>query len=423
MRFSFPRVFRVVVAGCAFVAAPAQAAKIAEGPKRDAMVEGAMMCTRHFPRYEREFGIPTHLLSAIASTESGRYHKGLKIRLPWPWTVTSGGAGKYYDTKEEAIAAVKKLKASGVRNIDIGCMQVNLQHHGEHFATIEQAFEPERNITYAATFLRSLYDDEKNWKTAASHYHSRTPSLGTRYIGMVYDSWFNIIQKLREARLAVPASSLSGMNEIKGGTPAPYASAKVEPYPAAAKPAYAPPRMNSITVSHMQPSAGVPDSLSYTREGGARVVRADSRSLASPLVITPATAAAAPAAVAPPPQAPAGTGYAVATLARDPAPLPAPAAVPAAAPVPAAPAVRAAQAPAVTASVSVPLSGVTQAALAPVTGIAGAALHNAATQARDGILPPASEPQTPQSIPLGRLRPVQTSQVSYQSGPNFIFSE
>jgi len=184
----------------------------------DPLIEGAKLCTRHLPRYEREFAIPTHLLSAIASTESGRYHEGLKIKLPWPWTINVGGKGYFYDSKDQAIAAVRKLRAQGIQSIDVGCMQVNLFHHAKAFMSLDQAFEPEANIAYAASFLRGLYNEEGTWKKAAADYHSRTPKLGAEYVGLVYDSWFNIIDKLRAARLHVPESAIAGMNELKSPT-------------------------------------------------------------------------------------------------------------------------------------------------------------------------------------------------------------
>jgi len=187
-------------------------------PSTDAMIEGAKLCTRHLPRYEREYAIPTHLLSAIASTESGRFHEGLGMKLPWPWSINANGKSYFFDSKEDAISAVRKLRARGVQSIDVGCMQVNLYHHPEAFASLNEAFEPQNNIAYAASFLRSLYDEGGSWKRAAGNYHSRTPSLGAEYVGQVYDSWYTIIDKLRAARLTVPEASVSAMNELKNAT-------------------------------------------------------------------------------------------------------------------------------------------------------------------------------------------------------------
>lgn len=182
----------------------------------DPMIEGAKLCTRHLPRYEREYAIPTHLLSAIASTESGRYHEGLRMQLPWPWAVNAAGRSYYYDTKKEAIAAVKKLRARGINSIDVGCMQVNLTQHPDAFASLEQAFEPQTNVAYAASFLHTLYESSGSWKKAATYYHSRTSVYGKKYVGRVYNSWYQIIDKLRAARLHVPESSVVAMNELKG---------------------------------------------------------------------------------------------------------------------------------------------------------------------------------------------------------------
>lgn len=408
---TYIRMGLVMVAGVAVSgAAQAETARV-----RDPLVEGAMQCTKFFPRYERQYGIPTHLLSAIASTESGRYDKKLKIVLPWPWTVASGGKGQYFDTKEEAVAAVKKMRANGIKNIDVGCMQVNLHHHSGAFANIEQAFEPEYNVAYSATFLRNLYNGNHSWKQAASDYHSKTPALGKKYIGMVYNSWFNIIEKLREARLTVPSSSLTAMNDMKRSKAVKsLPTAKVEPYPvAAAKPVYAPPRMNSIKVTTVQNAQKAPDSMSYTRrsrDNGVLVVRTDTVSMAAS---QPQVAPAAAKTV---------------TLADNSYITPAPAAVVAAAPVVAvaAPVEAVAFTPSAsraTAVVSVPLSGVTQAAVAPVTGLANAVLKEAVTATSQELSGTKVADLATPSTGFSEHRSMAATPVAYRSGPNFIFSE
>ena len=95
----------------------------------DPMIEGARQCTQYFPAEEQKNAIPAHLLAAIASTESGRWHNGMGLALPWPWTINVEGKGYYFDTKAQAIAKVAALQRQGVRSIDVGCMQVSLLHH------------------------------------------------------------------------------------------------------------------------------------------------------------------------------------------------------------------------------------------------------------------------------------------------------
>jgi hypothetical protein len=263
----------------------------------DPLIEGAKQCTNHLPRFERQYGIPTHLLSAIASTESGRYHSGLKIKLPWPWTINAEGKGYYFDTKEEAIATARKLRASGVRSMDVGCMQVNLLHHPGAFGSLEQAFDPQSNVAYSASFLRSLYQETGSWKDAAGDYHSKTPQLGTKYVGLVYNSWHTIIERLRAARLTVPQDAYATQRELGSpsvarpvvlqGAQQPQQQASVNPRQAKAitvdkngkaresLTVYQAPRMNQISVSMADGSPAKPAAPSVTsqRERGVNVVR------------------------------------------------------------------------------------------------------------------------------------------------------
>src|SRR5499426_259552 len=114
------------------------------------------MCAKATNRIERQEGIPRQLLRAISKAESGRYHEGKQIVMAWPWTVMAEGRGRYLDTKEAAIAEVEGLRARGVKNIDVGCMQVNLYYHPDAFSDLNQAFDPVANVAYAASYLKAL---------------------------------------------------------------------------------------------------------------------------------------------------------------------------------------------------------------------------------------------------------------------------
>jgi hypothetical protein len=129
---------------------------------------------------ERAAGMPTQLMAAIARVESGR-RDAQGVMQPWPWTINAEGVGSTYNSKAEAIAAVQKLQASGVRSIDVGCMQVNLMFHPGAFATLDQAFDPATNARYATGFLGRLYAQTGDWAKATAAYHSATPELGEPY--------------------------------------------------------------------------------------------------------------------------------------------------------------------------------------------------------------------------------------------------
>lgn len=148
-------------------------------------------CLAAIAAAERAEGIPPGLLRAIAIVESGRPDPESGGRLaPWPWSINAAGTGRAFATKQEAIAAVEALRAEGVRSIDVGCGQVNLLHHPNAFASLEDAFDPAANMAYAARFLRGLAASAGgSWARAAAGYHSQTPALGGVYALRVMAVW------------------------------------------------------------------------------------------------------------------------------------------------------------------------------------------------------------------------------------------
>ena len=122
------------------------------------------------------------LLAAIGKAESGRPLPSRRGLQPWPWAINADGGAYYFDSKAAAVAWTQLALARGVRQIDVGCMQVNLQSHPGAFVGLEQAFDPAANADYAARFLLALRADAGgNWYTAVGFYHSRTPELAADY--------------------------------------------------------------------------------------------------------------------------------------------------------------------------------------------------------------------------------------------------
>lgn len=109
--------------------------------------------------------------------------------MPWPWSINAAGQSTFFASKAQAVAAVQALQASGVQSIDVGCMQINLQQHPHAFASLDEAFDPEANVRYAARFLGLLYERVRAWPQAAALYHSATPELGEAYRRKVMAAW------------------------------------------------------------------------------------------------------------------------------------------------------------------------------------------------------------------------------------------
>src|ERR1700733_3141842 len=147
-------------------------------------------CDTAIVNAERTIRLPARLLGAIGEVESGRPDDKGIIR-PWPWTINAEGRGQFFATKQDAIAAVRALQASGVRSIDVGCMQVNLMYHPNAFASLDNAFDPRDNANYAARFLNALNAGSNDWTAAIAAYHSETRELGDAYRVLVMARWQN----------------------------------------------------------------------------------------------------------------------------------------------------------------------------------------------------------------------------------------
>ncbi len=124
-------------------------------------------------------GVPQTVLQAITLTETGRTLDG--AHRPWPWTVNMEGTGKWFPTRDAALAYVMEHYNRGARSFDVGCFQINYRWHGNAFTSIEQMFDPQENALYAGRFLRSLYLETNSWSKSAGAYHSRTPQFAKRY--------------------------------------------------------------------------------------------------------------------------------------------------------------------------------------------------------------------------------------------------
>lgn len=158
------------------------------------------LCRQEARRIEQAHGLPPLLLEAIAQVESGRWNRDAGTTAGWPWTVTAGGPGQFLPSRQAAIAAVRALQAQGRRNIDVGCMQINLHYHPEAFESLEAAFEPAANLGYAAAFLSELRARYGSWTAAIGRYHSATPRFSGPYRLKVFRAWRAARHAEREVR-------------------------------------------------------------------------------------------------------------------------------------------------------------------------------------------------------------------------------
>lgn len=180
-----------------------------------------------------EIGVPEYYLKAIARTESGISRGG--SFSPWPWTVNVAGKGSYFQNKQAAQNHIVKSLHGGVRNVDIGCFQINLKWHGSRFDSVEHMLDPLENARYAAFFLRDLHTEFGDWEAAAGAYHSRHAEYSAQYLDRLKPILHNLHP---EARVSPSRGGLS-LNFARRGVQAtisePIARGSLFPQGAAAE--------------------------------------------------------------------------------------------------------------------------------------------------------------------------------------------
>ncbi len=175
------------------------------GPARAATDERGL-CRAAIDAAEKIERLPRLLLHAVSLVETGRWSTRRRASYAWPWTLNNGGKSRYLASRDALLAEVRRLRAKGERNIDVGCMQINLKYHGNEFASLEEAIDPVHNVAYAARLLKKLRRDTGAWAHAVGQYHnSRWRGRGQAYWRKVRTLWVDEqksdFRKRRKARM------------------------------------------------------------------------------------------------------------------------------------------------------------------------------------------------------------------------------
>ena len=143
-----------------------------------------LKCEKLAGKAEEKYQLPKNILLSIARVESG-YGKVAGITRSWPWTLNAGGNSAYFETKTDAMKDLKGKLKRGVRNVDLGCMQINYKWHNKYFKSVSQMMDPAINVDYGARFLKRLYKRHGSWDTAIKYYHSRNSKYNKPYLKKV----------------------------------------------------------------------------------------------------------------------------------------------------------------------------------------------------------------------------------------------
>jgi soluble lytic murein transglycosylase-like protein len=123
-------------------------------------------CEREMTRAAKRYDIPLGVLYAVGLTETG------KRGSLQPFAMNIEGRAHYSKSVADAVEYFLEARADGAVLIDIGCMQINQHYHGDAFASVEEMFDPRKNVDYAAAFLQQLKAREGSWTMAVARYHA-----------------------------------------------------------------------------------------------------------------------------------------------------------------------------------------------------------------------------------------------------------
>ncbi|NLC21098.1 MAG: lytic transglycosylase domain-containing protein [Halomonadaceae bacterium] len=138
--------------------------------------------------------VDPQLLYAVALAESQKTVDG-QVR-PWPWALNVQGKGYYFDTREEAEDHLAATIARGVKNVDIGPLQINYNWHGHRIVEPSDLFDLATSVRVGADILSEALGSAPHDRVlAVGRYHNWKDEHRARQYGTKVLKYFDIIVK------------------------------------------------------------------------------------------------------------------------------------------------------------------------------------------------------------------------------------
>lgn len=125
------------------------------------------------------------LLYSVALVESRRTdHSGRNLR-PWPWALNVSGKSHYFDTRSEAEVFLTDLLEKGIRNVDVGPLQINLRWNGHLVTHPLDLFDLSTSIRVGEQVLyNALMSSPDDDALAVGRYHNWSDENRARAYGL-----------------------------------------------------------------------------------------------------------------------------------------------------------------------------------------------------------------------------------------------
>jgi soluble lytic murein transglycosylase-like protein len=134
--------------------------------KAAALPASANICEREMAGASAKHGVPLGVLYAVGLTESG------KRGSLQPYAMNIQGRAYFGTSAADVMSQLAQARASGIKLVDLGCMQINHHYHREKFTSLEAMIDPRQNVEYATLFLKQLKAREGSWTLAVARYHA-----------------------------------------------------------------------------------------------------------------------------------------------------------------------------------------------------------------------------------------------------------
>jgi soluble lytic murein transglycosylase-like protein len=123
-------------------------------------------CEQQILSAAAKHNIPAGILYSVGLTETG-----IKGSLH-PFALNIEGKAVYAKSQSSALSHFISARKSGIRLIDLGCMQINYHYHKDEFSSVSAMLDPRQNVEYAAKFLARLKKRHQTWTMAVARYHA-----------------------------------------------------------------------------------------------------------------------------------------------------------------------------------------------------------------------------------------------------------
>lgn len=164
------------------------------------MARAQANCDAIVEQAAQKFDVPAGLMSAMSRVLLEQSDTRQMVQTT-PWAIKQGAHVLTFETAADMEAELENLILNGDEDLNLGCMQLNLIWHGDHFHSLQDMMHPTKSADYAAKVLSELYKEHGSWQKTIRAFHG--PATDTQ-------EYVNSVLRLYDTRKSVPSYLTQG---------------------------------------------------------------------------------------------------------------------------------------------------------------------------------------------------------------------